>query len=83
MFNLSLVVSEGSCGACFLGSQGAAVRGRLSYRVAEHRHKGPAPRRYGVGGVHPVVHPEDSVACDVRPTTTTSASSGRGEGTRF
>jgi hypothetical protein len=42
-----------------------------------------APRRHGVGGVHPVVHPEDSVVCDVRPTTASSAGSGRGEGARF
>jgi hypothetical protein len=53
---------------CFLGSEGVAVRGWLGYRVAECLHGGPAPRRHGVGGVHPVVHPEDSVACDVRPT---------------
>jgi hypothetical protein len=36
-----------------------------------------------VGGVHPMVHPENSVACDVRPTATNSASSGRGKGARF
>ena len=77
------MVSEGSCGVCFLGSEGAAVRGRLGYRAAERRHGGPAPRRHGVGGVHLVVHPEDSVACDVRPTTATSAGSGCGEGARF
>jgi hypothetical protein len=77
------VVSEGSCGACFLGSEGAAVHGRLGYRAAERCHGGPAPRRHGVGDVHPVVHPEDSVACDVRPTTATSVGSERGEGARF
>jgi hypothetical protein len=64
----------------FLGSEGAVVRGRLGYRVGEPRHGGPAPRRYGVGGVHPMVHPEDPVVCDVRSTTATSAGSGRGEG---
>jgi hypothetical protein len=34
------VVSEGSCGACFLGSEGAAVRGRLGYHAAERHHGG-------------------------------------------
>jgi hypothetical protein len=38
MFNLWLVVSEGSSGACFLGSEGAAIRGRLGYRDTERRH---------------------------------------------
>jgi hypothetical protein len=37
-------------------------------------------RPHGVGGVHPVVHPEDSGACDVRPTTAFSAASGCDEG---
>jgi hypothetical protein len=82
MFNLSYVVSEGSCEACFLGSEGVAVRGRLGYHVAERCHGGPAPRRHGVGGVHPVVHLEDSVACDVHPTTATSLGSGHGESDR-
>jgi hypothetical protein len=30
-----------------------------------------------------VVHPEDSDACDVRPTTASSAGSGRGKGALY
>jgi hypothetical protein len=67
----------------FLGLRGCSVRRRLGNHAAERRHGGLAPRRHDMGGVHPVVHPEDSVVCDVRPTTASSAGSGRGEGARF
>jgi hypothetical protein len=76
------MVLEGSFGTCYLGSEGAVVCGWLGYCDAGHHHRGPAPRRHDVGGVHLVVHPKDSDACDVRSTTATCACFGRDEGDR-
>jgi hypothetical protein len=70
---------EGSYGHFFLGWEGAVVRGPLGYGVGQLGRGGPAPRRHGVGGVHPVVHPR-SGACDVRPTIVRSTASGRRRG---